>query len=212
MPDVWRHYVKICGVTSPEDAQMIASSGASALGLIYATSPRRVTTLQAREIVRATGDLLLRCAVFRYDDDDFILEHLDAVPVEIVQLHGALSGGLLEALRDRPLHIVKALGIEDDEFDSFDETSVDAVMIDGAQPGSGVEHSWDRLRARTFRVPVIAAGGLTPTNVEGIVAATGASGVDAASGVELRPGVKDPARVAAFVENAKIALSKVGTP
>jgi phosphoribosylanthranilate isomerase len=210
--DTWERYVKICGVTTVRDARMVAASGASALGLIYAESPRRVTIDQSREIVRATDGDLLRCAVFRYDEDAFILERLDAVPVEIVQLHGDLGERLLEGLRARTLLVVKALNIEHEEFDSFDETRVDAVMIDGAKPGSGVEHSWDRLERRSFRVPVIAAGGLNPDNVEEIVAVTGASGVDCSSGVESSPGRKDPERVKHFVANATRALSKVETP
>ncbi len=107
---------------------------------------------------------------------------------------------------------MKALSIDDVEFDSFDENAVDAVMIDGAKPGSGIEHSWDRLKTRTFRVPVIAAGGLNPLNVEDVIRVTGAAGVDSASGVESSPGVKDPERVATFVANAKRAFSKVDAP
>jgi phosphoribosylanthranilate isomerase len=209
VPETFQGYIKICGVTSVEDAAMVASSGASALGLIFAESPRRLTIDQAMEIARATDGELLRCAVFRHDDDDYILERLDAVGVEIVQLHGALSTRLRSALRERPVKIVKALNIEADEFDDFDETSVDAVMIDGAKPGSGVSHPWDRLRTRSFRVPVIAAGGLKPENVDAIVRATGVSGVDCASGVEASPGVKSPVLVARFVASARRALASV---
>lgn len=209
MPDVFQGYVKICGVTTVEDAAAVIDAGATALGLIFAASPRRVTVAQASEIVTATNGTLLRCAVFRYDSDEFILERLDALPVEVVQLHGPLSEHLHSALRARPIRIVKALSIDGDEFDEFDETRVDAVMIDGATPGSGIAHSWDRLRTRRFRVPVIAAGGLNPDNVEDVVRATGAVGVDCASGVESSPGVKDPQLVARFVANARRALSSV---
>jgi phosphoribosylanthranilate isomerase len=147
--------------------------------------------------------------VFRHDSDDFILERLDALGdgVEIVQLHGELSAALLEALRERSVLIVKALNIEADEFDDFDETTVDAVMVDGAIPGSGQAHSWERLRTRHFRVPVIAAGGLNPDNVEEIVRSTGVAGADCASGVESRPGVKDPELVQRFVTHAQRALA-----
>ncbi|HEV7959341.1 MAG TPA: phosphoribosylanthranilate isomerase [Acidimicrobiales bacterium] len=209
VPESFRGYVKICGVTSVDDALMVAESGASALGLIFAESPRQLTLAQAKEIAHASEGGLLRCAVFRHDEDDFILERVDAVGAEIVQLHGALRGRLLSELRTRPVRIVKALNIEDSEFDDFDETTVDAVMIDGAQPGSGRLHSWDRLRTRSFRVPVIAAGGLSPENVADIVLSTNVSGVDSASGVESSPGVKNPELVARFVLNARRALSSV---
>lgn len=209
VPETWQGYIKICGVTSVEDATMVATSGASALGLIFAESPRRLTIAQAEPIARSTDGALLRCAVFRHDEDDFIVEHLDVLGVEIVQLHGALSDRLLSQLRERPVRIVKALDIEAGEFDEFDETTVDAVMIDGARPGSGLSHSWDRLRRRRFRVPVIAAGGLSPENVEEVVRSTSVSGVDCASGVESSPGVKSPDLVARFVANARRALSSV---
>ena len=209
MPETWQCYIKICGVTSVEDATMVADAGASALGLIFAESPRRLSVDAAKEIVEATSGRLLRGAVFRYDSDAFILECLDELSVEIVQLHGALSDSQLSELRQRDVLIVKALNIEADEFDAFDETSVDAVMVDGAKPGSGQPHSWGRLRTRRFRVPVIAAGGLNPENVEAIVRATGVVGADCASGVESRPGVKDPALVKRFITSAQRAFSSV---
>jgi phosphoribosylanthranilate isomerase len=211
-PETWQGYVKICGVTSVEDANMVANAGASALGLIFAESPRRISLAQAGEIAEATTGRLLRCAVFRHDTDDFILERLDALGadgIEIVQLHGELSDALLTALRERSLLIVKALNIEAKEFDDFDETSVDAVMVDGAKPGSGQPHSWSRLGTRRFRVPVIAAGGLNPDNVEEIARSTGVAGADCASGVESAPGVKDPELVARFIANARRALLSV---
>lgn len=209
MADTFHGYVKICGVTSVEDALMVAASGASALGLIFAASPRRLTLEQARDIARATNGALLRCAVFRHDEDAFILERVDATGVEIVQLHGVLGEHLLSELRARPVRIVKALNIEAEEFDNFDETTVDAVMIDGARPGSGESHSWDRLRVRSFRAPVIAAGGLNPENVAQVVRSTSVSGVDSASGVEASPGVKSVELVTRFVTRARQALSSV---
>jgi phosphoribosylanthranilate isomerase len=212
VPETWRGYVKICGVTSVEDARMVADAGASALGLIFAASPRRLTLAQAGEIAEATSGRLLRVAVFRHDTDEFILERLDALGsggVEIVQLHGELSDDLLSKLRARSLSIVKALSIDADEFDHFDEASVDAILVDGANPGSGHTHSWERLRTRRFRAPVIAAGGLNPENVEEVVRSTGVAGADCASGVESSPGVKDPELVTRFIANARRALESV---
>lgn len=210
MPDPWHGYVKICGVTSLEDATMVAASRASALGLIFAESPRQISRSDAREIVRATDGQLLRCAVFRHDDDALVLDVLDDLGVEIVQLHGVLGEELLAALRRRPVRVIKAIAIDDEEFDTFDESMVDAVLIDGPQPGSGEAHSWERLATRSFDVPVIAAGGLTPDNVEEVVRTTGAAGVDCASGVEAFARKKDPELVARFVQRAKRALAHAG--
>jgi phosphoribosylanthranilate isomerase len=209
--DLWSHgYVKICGVTSVVDARVAVDEGANALGVIFATSPRRVDINQAREILEATKGSLLRCGVFRENTDEDIIEHFHSLDFDVVQLHGPLSDRLLATLRERPTRIVKALNIEDDEFDVFDESRVDAVMIDGPRPGSGVAHSWDRLASRPFAVPLIAAGGLTAQNVADVVATTRAWGVDSSSGVESRPGVKDPALVKQFVSHARSAWALAG--
>lgn len=202
--------MKVCGVTNVSDAKMVVSSGASALGLILAASPRRVTLDQAREIAAATSGEIIRCAVFRDNDDEFIFEHLDALDVDVVQVHGSLSAKLLETMRERSLLIVKALNIEDAEFEHYDESGVDAVLIDGPRPGSGVTHSWDRLRERHFAVPVIAAGGLNPSNVADVISITTAWGVDCASGVESGPGKKDRGMVEGFVSSAQGAFALLG--
>jgi phosphoribosylanthranilate isomerase len=204
--DQWsRGYVKICGVTSVNDAGVAVDAGADALGLIFAASSRRVRMDQAIEILDATRGVLLRCGVFRENSDDDIIEHSSALDLDIVQLHGPLSDELLGHLKERGLRVVKALNIEGEEFESFDETVVDAVLIDGPRPGSGIAHSWDRLASRSFNVPVIAAGGLTASNVADVVSASCAWGVDCSSGVEMSPGVKDARLVVDFVAHARNA-------
>jgi phosphoribosylanthranilate isomerase len=209
--ELWsRGYVKVCGVTSVTDAFMAVEAGANALGVIFATSPRRVDVEQASEILDATKGSLLRCGVFRENSDDDIIEHARSLDFDVVQIHGPLSERLLATLRERPIRVVKALNIDDDEFDAFDESRVDAVMIDGPRPGSGIAHSWDRLSSRPFGVPVIAAGGLTAHNVADIVVKTRAWGVDSSSGVEARPGVKDAALVEQFVARARGAWALAG--
>jgi phosphoribosylanthranilate isomerase len=209
--ELWSHgYVKICGVTSVADALIAVKVEANALGVIFATSPRRVNVDQARAILDATKGSLLRCGVFRENSDDDIIEHSRSLDFDVVQLHGPLSDRLLATLRERPVRIVKALNIEDGEFDVFDESQVDAVMIDGPRPGSGVAHSWERLGSRPFVVPVIAAGGLTSLNVADVVARTRAWGVDSSSGVEVRPGVKDAELVEQFVSRARDAWALAG--
>jgi phosphoribosylanthranilate isomerase len=202
-----RGFVKICGVTNVDDAKAAVRAGASALGLIFAESSRRVSPDQARVILEATEGDLLRCAIFRDNDDDSIQAHLNELDVEMVQIHGALSDALLGAMRERSMIVVKSLSIEDGEFYTFDESKVDAVHIDGPNPGSGIAHSWDRLKERRFRVPVIVAGGLNPDNVADTIVATRAWGVDCDSGVEAIVRMKDHRRVSSFVANARQAFA-----
>lgn len=201
-------FVKICGVTSVEDGLFVATSGATAIGLNLAhPSPRRVTLERARAIAAATKGSLLRCAVFRGRDDDAIVADLVDLDVDAVQLHDELSTSLLDELRDRSFVVIKALNVEGADFASFDDSRVDAVLVDGPNPGSGVEHSWSRLRERHFSVPVIAAGGLAPSNVAAVISSTTVSGVDCASGVERAVGEKDHAAVDSFVTNARRAFA-----
>jgi phosphoribosylanthranilate isomerase len=209
--ELWsRGYVKICGVTSVADALTAVNVGANAVGVIFATSPRRVPVDQARAILDATKGSLLRCGVFRENSDDDIIEHSRSLGFDVVQLHGPLSDRLWASLREQPVRIVKALNIDDEEFDVFDESRVDAVMIDGPHPGSGIAHSWDRLDSRPFGVPVIAAGGLNVDNVADVVVQTRAWGVDSSSGVEAHPGVKDAELVEQFVSRARGAWALAG--
>jgi phosphoribosylanthranilate isomerase len=201
-------FVKICGITSVEDAQVAAKTGADAIGLILAESPRQLTSTAARDITDAMEGAVLRVAVFRHNTPEFILEAVDTMAPDAVQIHGKLPAALAGELRERGLNIIKALSVTEKEFYSFDETLVGAVLIDGPSPGSGEAHAWPDLTERGFHCPVIAAGGLTPSNVAAFIELTGAWGVDVASGIERSPGVKDPELVAAFVANARAAFAR----
>jgi phosphoribosylanthranilate isomerase len=200
------YFIKICGVTTLGDANAAIDAGASAIGLILAPSSRQLSFERAFAIAEATKGRVLRTLVFRDNDDDFIRDALETVGADVVQIHGPLSDALLTHLRATDVLIVKALPIGSDEFFDFDEGRVDAVLIDGATPGSGVSHSWVDLTDRTFVVPIIAAGGLTDVNVASVIAHTGVWGVDCASGVESLPGIKDRDKLNRFIDNAREAF------
>jgi phosphoribosylanthranilate isomerase len=200
------YFIKICGVTTLGDANAAIDAGASAIGLILATSPRQLTLDRALAIAAATKGRVLRTLVFRDDDDEAIVHALDLIDADSVQLHGPLSDVLSRKLRERGVRVIKALSIGSDEFFEFDDAGIDAVLIDGASPGSGTSHSWEELADRRFVAQVIAAGGLDDLNVATIISHTGAWGVDVASGVESSPGVKDRERMIHFVERARSAF------
>jgi phosphoribosylanthranilate isomerase len=205
-------FVKICGVISLGDANAAIDAGASAIGLNLATSSRHLSLDRALAIAEATRGRILRTLIFYDNDDEFIVDAVDRIDPDAVQIHGPLSDELLVGLRQRDVRIVKALSIGTDEFFGFNDANVDAVMVDGATPGSGVRHSWDDLFERTFVVPVIAAGGLDDANVAGVIGATGVWGVDSASGVESSPGIKDRDRMRRFVANARHAFQVRSAP
>ena len=203
-----RSLIKICGVTNVLDAQEVMTAGAGALGMIFGESPRAISTATATQVSQITKDSLTRVAVFRDRSDAEILTTVDLVGFDAVQLHDTLSSELETQLRARGLGIIKALAITSEEFGVFDEHRVDAVLIDGPRPGSGESHSWKRLEERTFDVPIVAAGGLTPANVASVIDLIQPWGVDCASGVEKHPGEKDAARVSNFVANAQRAFDE----
>ena len=203
-------FVKICGITTPADAVMVAEAGASAVGLILAQSPRQISASRARHVADAVRGTIMTTVVVRAMDDDVIVRAVAEVMPDVVQVHGPLSRALREALSSRGLLIVKALSVGSEEFATFSDDAVDAVLIDGPSPGSGAVHSWRDLATRQFRVPIIAAGGLTPTNVHDTIVFTHAHGVDTSSGVESAPGVKDPTLVRSFVETARRTYAQQG--
>jgi len=203
-------FVKICGVTTTRDADNVVEAGADALGLIMATSKRHLALDDAKVLAEHARGRILLVGVFRDNDDDYIAHAALTLRLDLAQVHGDVSDALLHQLHDLDVRVMKALAIDSVDFTTFDESRVDAVLVDGTTPGSGEAHSWEPLRTREFAVPVVAAGGLTPDNVVGTIRETGVWGVDTASGVESSPGVKDPTLVKRFVERARQAFSERG--
>ncbi len=204
------HFIKICGVTTAHDARAVAELGASSVGLILSDSKRRVSIDTAANIADEIRGTALSTGVVRNETSEYIIHAVTATRVDAVQVHGALSGELLRELRQHPVAIIKALNVADVEFFDFDESSVDAVLIDGPSPGSGEVHSWQAMETRSFCVPVIAAGGLTADNVAEVILNLRPWGVDVATGVEASPGVKDLTRVSNFIRTARHAFSERG--
>ena len=209
MPDFARSsFVKICGVTSIDDASLVHDAGADALGLIVAPSRRQVTVPTAREVAAWARERITSVLVVRELNDDAILDAVDRVRPDVVQLHDPISPALGDALRERGPLVIRALAIGSEAFWHFDETTVDAVLLDGATPGSGETHGWQDATRRAWARPIIAAGGLTSTNVSGVISQPWVWGVDVSSGVEASPGHKDPDAVVAFVANARHAFAE----
>lgn len=204
-----RDFVKICGITSVDDAHMVVDEGADALGLIFApTSPRRVDVVLAGTIADVIGERVLRVGVFRDNLEIHIRDVVEAVDLDVIQLHDAPSRELHDWLIADGMIVIRALSIADPTLARFEERYFDAVLVDGPAPGSGETHSWSQVSGRTWQRPFIAAGGLRPSNVTSVIEATGAWGVDVASGVEIAPGVKGRSLVHDFVQLARSAFDQ----
>jgi phosphoribosylanthranilate isomerase len=206
--------VKICGLRTPADVAAVARAGAAYAGFVFfAKSPRNVTLPEARLAAMAAPPGLAKVAL-TVDADNAALDAIvEAVPLDILQLHGHESPDRVAEVRARyGLPVMKAIGLADESdlaaIFAF-STVADQILIDAKPPrgadlpgGNGLAFDWRLLAGRRWLRPWMLAGGLTSENVAEAVRLTGARQVDVSSGVESAPGVKDAARIVAFVAAA----------
>ncbi|MGC8498819.1 MAG: phosphoribosylanthranilate isomerase [Acidimicrobiales bacterium] len=200
--------IKICGITRAVDVEMALGAGATGIGVVLAPSARRVTPELAAILVAQVGDRALSVAVFRDVEPDQIAALTALVQPHAVQLHDPPPAALLDELRGAGLVIVRAIAASSATIDDVDDEPFDAVLLDGTQPGSGQAHGFAAATSRPWHRPLIAAGGLTSSSVREVAAEPWVWGVDVSSGVEASPGVKDSARVHAFVDAARAGLAE----
>lgn len=199
--------VKICGITNLKDAQVAAASGADALGFVFAKSPRRVTTAQARKIVSAVGPWVATVGVFVNERPARIRRIASECGLSAVQLHGGETRADVRALKG--LRVIKAFRVGPGfNTAALKDHPADAFLFDAKVPGqyggTGRKFDWMILKKiRGLRKPVIVSGGLTPGNVAAAVRYLKPYGVESSSGVERRPGKKDAKLVQDFIHNAK---------
>lgn len=203
--------VKICGLTRAADAVAAAEAGANLVGLMfYERSPRHVTLGQAVEICRALPLEVLRVGVFVNPPPEAVVEAVQACGLDLLQFHGEESP---EFCTQFGLMSMKAFRLRDAaSLASLPRYRTDAWLLDAWSPaalgGTGERFNWElAVSARTLGRPIFLAGGLTPDNVADAVRQVGPFGVDVSSGVESAPGLKDAARMRAFIAAAKSAAA-----
>jgi phosphoribosylanthranilate isomerase len=198
--------VKICGITRHEDAELAASLGAWAVGLnFWPGSKRRCDPAVAAGIARALRRAVEPVGVFVNPTLDDVVRHVEGVGLTHVQLHGDEGPSFCAAVAQRTgarvikaLRIVSGADIRDAERFHTDFHLLDAAA-GAAYGGTGRTWDWALAAQRHTPVPLILSGGLTAENVAEGVAVVRPWGVDVASGVESAPGIKDPAKVEAFI-------------
>jgi phosphoribosylanthranilate isomerase len=198
--------VKICGVKTVADAVACADLGADAVGVnLVPTSPRYVDEGAARAIVDAVGGRALVVAVVADLSVERMRELRDATGVGCLQLHGGETADAVTALLPHAYKAVRVGGqrdVADAESMPGDYVMVDA-RVEGALGGTGRTLDWNLVAGLARKRKLVLAGGLTPDNVGTAVATVQPWCVDVASGVESAPGVKDLAKVRAFVAAAR---------
>lgn len=201
--------VKICGITRVEDGLAAAQAGADAIGLVFvAKSPRHVTPEQARAVSRTLPPFVSTVALFVNPTEAEVQAVLKTARPDVLQFHGeepaafCRSFGVpyLKAFRVRPgVDLLQSAASYDDAqgwlLDAWSEAD---------HGGTGERFDWD-LIPRALPRPMLLAGGLTPDNVAAAVRATRPWAVDVSSGVEASKGIKDAARIAAFIKEARNA-------
>jgi phosphoribosylanthranilate isomerase len=204
--------VKVCGITSIDDAEMALEAGVDALGLNFVeTSKRFIDRRVAREIARSLAGRIELVAVVANRGLDDLMRLRDELGMDFLQLHGDEPPGLLAALLPQAFKAVRIGGLADIALAKTfggDRLLLDA-KADGGLGGTGHTFEWTLAGDLCLERRVILAGGLTPDNVGEAVQRTRPFGVDAASGVEFGddPRRKDPSRVRDFVRAAKAARS-----
>ena len=218
--------VKICGITSVDDALAVASSGADAVGLnFYAPSARFLEIETAQAIVEALPPEIVKVGLFVNAGEDDICERFDRLGLDLIQLHGDEPPEFVARLDGRP--VMKALRVGSESlapvYEYIERTErlgcrIHAVLVDafckGSYGGTGRLADWATVasyaRGEEFLPidlpPLVLAGGLTADNVAEAIQAVRPAAVDTASGVESSPGKKDHAAVTAFVVAARKAL------
>ena len=203
--------LKICGITRLVDALHAVQQGATALGFVFwADSPRAIAPADAKGIIAALPAKVMSVGVFVNESPEKLREVLRVTGIKAVQLHGdetlaayefiecpllksATLGGLVETARAWPAETTLLL-------DAADRVK---------RGGTGTVVDWAKAAVAARNHKVVLAGGLTPLNVEEAIRTVRPIGVDVASGVEASPGVKDFAKVSAFLTNARRAFASL---
>jgi phosphoribosylanthranilate isomerase len=207
--------VKICGLRTAADMAAVVSAGAAYAGFVFfPKSPRHLTTDQARLLAFAAPPGLAKVALTVNADNALLDAITEAVPLDMLQLHGHESPERVAEVRARyGLPVMKAIGVADEgDLAALTAYSLaaDQILIDAKPPkganlpgGNGLSFDWRLLVGRKWLRPWMLAGGLTPQNVAEAIRLTGARQVDVSSGVESAPGVKDATMIAEFVKAAQ---------
>lgn len=199
-------FVKICGVTSEEDALLAVAMGADAIGFNFVpSSPRFLALARAADIAKRLPPEILTVGIFRDEAPARVVELTHQAGLRAAQLHGHENATDTRWVRERVPVVIKAFPGGDLELDRAADYGADIIMLDSASPGSGRVFDWSLAEGIPSGLRVLLAGGLTPDNVGEAIERVRPWGVDVASGVESAPGVKDPSLVRRFISAAKAA-------
>ncbi len=207
MTRITRTRIKICGITREQDLRAVANGGGDAIGLVfYERSPRHVSVPEAAELARAAPPFLTVVGLFVNPSAEFVHEVLGQVPLDVLQFHGEETP---EFCRQFGRPYLKAIRVKTgvdllqcaSRYAGAQGLLLDAY-VEGTQGGTGESFDW-ALIPHDLPLPVILSGGLYAGNVAAAIRQVRPYAVDVSSGVEAAKGIKDAAKVAAFINEVK---------
>jgi phosphoribosylanthranilate isomerase len=198
-----RARVKICGITSTEDAINAVKLGADAIGLVfYDKSPRFINLETAKKIALTLPPFVSKVGLFVDASNDEINTVLAQVPLDILQFHGNETP---EQCNEYSMPYIKAVRMQNGiDINNIANQYSDAIAllldayVEGIQGGTGETFDWSRV-PNDIEKPIILAGGLTPTNVSNAIQQVSPYAVDVSGGVESEKGIKDATKIAEFM-------------
>jgi phosphoribosylanthranilate isomerase len=199
--------VKICGITRAQDVRAAVRAGADAVGFQMSRGPRKVSPAKARDLVRLVPPLVTPVGVFVDEPLSRVKALVKFCGFRAVQLHGREKARYAEGWEVPVLRAVRMKSPS--AHRAFRGFQVAGYLLDSYNKnlpggtGRSFPLPWARKAVEELPGPVMAAGGLTPDNVQRVLRASRAFGVDVSSGVESRPGLKDPRKVSLFIRRAK---------
>jgi phosphoribosylanthranilate isomerase len=206
--------VKICGLKSSDAVEAAVDGGARYVGFVFfAASPRSVTPRRMAELAAGVPAGVTKVALVVDAADDALDDIVSNAPVDLLQLHGTESAGRVRALKRRfGLPVMKTVSIAgpaDIDVARRYEGVADRLLFDAKAPagatrpgGNALTFDWELLGGETWHLPWFLAGGLEAATLAEAVRVSGAKAVDVSSGVEDMPGVKNPAKIRAFLDAA----------
>ena len=204
-------FVKICGITSEADALLSVSLGASAVGFMFAPSPRQISVQLAGDIAKRLPEDVLTVGVFRDEAPQRVVEAVRLAGLGAAQLHGHETAEETQWVRARVRTVIKAFPASDPTIARFEDFGADFLLVDGPNPGSGQVFDWRLAEGVSNHHRLIVSGGLRPDNVAQAVTHLRPGGVDVSTGVESAPGRKDPLLLRQFIANAREAAVGLAT-
>lgn len=201
-------FVKICGITTEDDALLAVAMGADALGFVLAPSTRQVSPSVVADIVKRVPPEIATVGVFRDQSPERVVETINATRLVGAQLHGTESAEQVAWVRRRVRLVIKGMPAGSPAVPQASRYKADVLLLDAPDPGSGQLFDWRLTDDVPAGVRLMLAGGLTPDNVADAIALARPWGVDVSTGVEAEPGRKDPRKLRAFIAAAKAAAPR----